>query len=243
MYLLDTDILLNLMKGAPPAALVARLASVSAEAQFTSTVALGELVYGARRLGTLTDTLLERLESVLLPNLPVLPFDADAARKYGELRAELEVQGILPGDAELRVAAIALSRDLTVVTGNAQRFQGIPGLAVECWLEEPTMPAGGPEEPMSSAYVSIELSLRRGSSLRQDQAAGFVPDPRDPYGWLPKSSSKENHQDGGSLPRASGAVGSSKGLVPADADARRSDQQVRRKGPHYSDLGDLALSP
>jgi len=40
------------------------------------------------------------------------------------------------GDADLRIAAIALVRDFTVVTGNLQHFQRIPGLRVENWLEE-----------------------------------------------------------------------------------------------------------
>ncbi len=136
MYLLDTDILSNLMKRVPSTTLIARLASVPAEQQFTSSITLGELIYGACRLRTRTRNLLEQLERILLPNLPVLPFDAAAARRYGEVRAELERRGILLGDADLRIGAIALSQGLTVVTGNAQHFQRIPDLSVENWLEE-----------------------------------------------------------------------------------------------------------
>ena len=70
-----------------------------------------------------------------MPHLPVLPFDGDAARRYGEVRAELECQGTPLGEADLRIGAIALSRGLTVVTGNIRHFQRIPGLSVENWLE------------------------------------------------------------------------------------------------------------
>jgi predicted nucleic acid-binding protein len=52
MYLLDTDILSNLMKRAPasaPVAKVARVARVPPEDQFTSSVTLGELLYGAHQ--------------------------------------------------------------------------------------------------------------------------------------------------------------------------------------------------
>ncbi len=38
------------------------------------------------------------------------------------------------GDADLRIASIALDRDLAVVTGNVRHFQKVPGLAVENWL-------------------------------------------------------------------------------------------------------------
>src|ERR671933_675169 len=134
MYLLDTDILSNLMKRAPASMLVARLARVPPEDQFTSSVTLGELLYGAHR-SSRTTALLERIEETLLPELPILPFDAAAAWRYGELRAELERRGAPIGDADTRVASIALSRGLTVVTGNERHFQQVPGLEIENWLK------------------------------------------------------------------------------------------------------------
>ena len=136
MYLLDTDILSNLMKRTPSSALVARVARVPPEHQFTSSITLGELVYGAHKLRGRTAALLERIEASLLPNLPVLPFDASAARRYGEIRAELEQRGTPIGDADVRIAAIALAHGLKVVTGNQRHFQRVAGLEIENWLEE-----------------------------------------------------------------------------------------------------------
>ncbi len=136
MYLLDTDILSNLLRRIPSTILIAKLASVPADQQFTSSITLGELVYGAYRLGgTRASVLLQQLDKALLLNLPVLSFDDAAARRYGEVRAELERQGTPLGDADLRIAAIALARSLTVVTGNLRHFQRVPGLLVENWLE------------------------------------------------------------------------------------------------------------
>src|SRR3970282_2224131 len=110
MYRRDTDILSNLVRRAPSTALVTKLASVPPEQQFTSSITLGELVYGAHRLQERTAALLERLDETLLPNLPVLPFDASAARRYGEVRAELERRGTPIGVAHLRARPIALAR-------------------------------------------------------------------------------------------------------------------------------------
>ena len=135
MYLLDTDILSNLMKRAPASPLVTRLARVPPEDQFTSSVTLGELQYSAHR-SSRAAALLERIEETLLPELPILPFDAAAARRYGELRAELERRGTPIGDADTRVASIALSRGLTVVSGNARHFRRVPGLEIENWLND-----------------------------------------------------------------------------------------------------------
>lgn len=136
MYLLDTDILSNLMKRSPSNTLIAKVAQVPPEQQFTSSITLGELVYGAHRLKERTAVLMQKIEEALLPNLPVLSFDAAAARRYGELRAELERMGTSIGDADMRIAAIALSHDLKVVTGNERHFQRVPELEIENWLEQ-----------------------------------------------------------------------------------------------------------
>ena len=53
MYLLDTDILSNLLKRVPSTALVAKLASIPVENQFTSSITFGEMIYGAYGLGQL----------------------------------------------------------------------------------------------------------------------------------------------------------------------------------------------
>ena len=134
MYLLDTDVLSNLLKRSPSMSLITKLAAVPAESQFTSSITLGEVLDGARRRGPQADDLLTQIETRLLPELPVLPFDTTAARRYGEVRTELERRGTPLGDADLRIAAIALARGLTVVTGNIRHFQRVPGLQVENWL-------------------------------------------------------------------------------------------------------------
>jgi len=134
VYLLDTDVLSNLLRRTPSTRLIRKLASIPVERQFTSSITLGELVYGALRLKSLGPRLLEELENRLLPNLPVLPFDEPAARHYGKIKAALEARGVLIGDADLRIASIALFRGLTVVTGNVRHFERVPDLGVENWL-------------------------------------------------------------------------------------------------------------
>ena len=135
MYQLDTDILSNVLKSSPSTVLIANLASVPVERQFTSTVTLGELIHGAYRLGARRRILLDQIENLVSQNLPVLPFDRAAARMYGEIRADLGRSGTPIGDADLRIGSISLSRGLTMVTGNVRHFQKIPGLSVENWLQ------------------------------------------------------------------------------------------------------------
>ncbi len=133
-YLFDTDTLSDLLRRAPSPALLRRIAAVPPEEQGTSSITLGELIYGARRMRDGAQELVERIERTLIPNLAVLPFDATAARSYGRLRAELERQGTPIGDADMRIASIALTNELVIVTGNVRHFERVAELEVENWL-------------------------------------------------------------------------------------------------------------
>lgn len=133
MYLFDTDTLSALTRGRYPKALSDKINSVLAERRFTSSINISEMAYGAYRERHRTQELLRRIHRIITPNFAVLPFDA-AAWRYGELRAYLERLGTPIGDADTRIAAVALTRNLTVVTGNVRQFNRVPGLAVEDWL-------------------------------------------------------------------------------------------------------------
>ena len=133
-YLLDTDTLSELMRRSPSPTLLRRLAAVPPDQQATSAITLGELLYGAYRVEAQSQGLLERMEQTVTANLPVLPFDADAATEYGALRALLEARGTPIGNADMQIACIALARALTVVTGNVRHFERVPSLPVENWL-------------------------------------------------------------------------------------------------------------
>lgn len=132
MYLIDTDTLSNLTKSVQSRPLLARLARVPADEQATSSITVGELLYGALRSAGDRPRLLGQIERVILAGLTVLPFDA--ARQYASLRADLERQGMPFAEADLRIASIALVHGLILVTGNVRHFARVPGLTVENWL-------------------------------------------------------------------------------------------------------------
>jgi predicted nucleic acid-binding protein len=60
---------------------------------------------------------------------PVLPFDAEPITVFGNLRA----QGIRLSTMDLRIASIALSRGLVLLTRNTRDFAKVPGLMIEDW--------------------------------------------------------------------------------------------------------------
>jgi tRNA(fMet)-specific endonuclease VapC len=135
VYCFDTDVLSAVLRRDPPLRLVRRLAATPARDQSTTAITLGELIDGATRRGSLE--LAERVRELVRAASVVLPFDDAAAESYGALRARLERDGERLADPDLRIASIAVSRDLTLVTGNVKHFARVPGLRVENWLAEP----------------------------------------------------------------------------------------------------------
>ena len=75
------------------------------------------------------------LESFLAP-LEIVDFDFEAAQLYGLVRAYLEKMGTPIGDFDLMIAAHALSLGLVLVTNNERKFQRIPDLIVENWVNQ-----------------------------------------------------------------------------------------------------------
>ena len=132
MYCFDTDVLSATLRREPSLALVRRLALVPSDQQHTTAVTVGELVYGAAR--SARADLAARVRTLVGEAVIVLPFDAAAAGVYGELRAGLERAGRPLAEPDLRIAAIALAHDLTLVTGNGRHLARVPGLRVENWL-------------------------------------------------------------------------------------------------------------
>jgi tRNA(fMet)-specific endonuclease VapC len=133
-YCFETDVISATIGPSPPLHLVRRLATVPATEQFTTSITVGELIYGARRVER--EALTARVEAVVRGAQTVLPFDAVAARLFGELKAQLERRGEQLAEPDLRIAAIVVSRGLTLVTRNIRHFRRVPGLVVENWIDE-----------------------------------------------------------------------------------------------------------
>ncbi|MGB7512494.1 MAG: type II toxin-antitoxin system VapC family toxin [Pelodictyon phaeoclathratiforme] len=98
---------------------------------FLCDVVKAELYFGAYK-STRRDenlALLDELSNGFLS----LPFDGNAARQFGKIRAELARAGTPIGPYDLQIAAIALSRGLTLVTHNTREFSRVAGLYLEDW--------------------------------------------------------------------------------------------------------------
>lgn len=142
-YLLDTDHLSVLQRqtGVAYLNLSARMSQYPLSDFLVSIITFHEQLLGshtyinhARNTADLLegyDRMKRLLESfIVFPS--ILPFDAEAVAVFGNLRN----QKIRGSTMDLRIAAIALSRRLVLLTRNQQDFNRVPGLIAEDWTIE-----------------------------------------------------------------------------------------------------------
>ena len=133
MYLLDTNILSELVKRKPNKNLMRKLGAVPAASLYTASVCVMELRYGALRRGD-GGLLWTRIEEHIISRLSILAFGFKEAVLAGEILSSLHGKGTPIGVEDLLIGSIALSNGLIVVSANTKHFSRIADLAVENWL-------------------------------------------------------------------------------------------------------------
>ena len=140
VYLLDTNIYSEAAKPEPSPLLMKRLIK-NRGLSAISVVSWYESLYGVKRLAEskkknlLEDFLLNQIQS----NFEILPFDSNAAWIYTDLKVALEQAGTPAPDADLKIAASAISNGMILVTRNTKDFTEIQKhstLAILNWFEE-----------------------------------------------------------------------------------------------------------
>ena len=137
LYVLDTDTLTLYRRGYPP--VVQKMLQQALNTLATTAITVEEQLTGwytllrrhktkeqlARAYHNLLETVVE------LNQFRLLSFNEDSIDRFDSLRSlRLGVRG-----NDLRIAAIALVHDATVVTRNVTDFARVPGLRVENWSD------------------------------------------------------------------------------------------------------------
>jgi tRNA(fMet)-specific endonuclease VapC len=133
VYLIDTNILSELVRKTPNKNLIAKIEGVPSTSLYTATVCVMELRYGALRRGNLGDLWL-KIQQHIVSKLRILDFSYNEALKAAEVLYELYSIGKPIGIEDVMIGSIALSHSLAVVTSNTKHFSRIPNLQVENWL-------------------------------------------------------------------------------------------------------------
>lgn len=135
MYLLDTNVLSEIVRPRPDARVVNRLLTLRAVDLFASAVTRYELRYGAC-LRKDTARFWARLQVDILPLVTWLPVTSEIAEAGGDISADLRLQGRSAGDLDPLIAATATAHGLVLVTRNTRHFERVAGLRVENWFVE-----------------------------------------------------------------------------------------------------------
>lgn len=127
--MLDTDTCIVIIKKHPLA--LKKLRGKSIGQVGISSITLGELALGAAK-STRPEDAHGALEEFLLA-LEAAVFDADAAMRYGIVRASLERRGKPIGPLDTLIGSHAHLLDVILVTHNTREFSRIEGLRLEDW--------------------------------------------------------------------------------------------------------------
>ena len=135
LYLLDTDHLSYYHRG--HAVVRQHLADKTPSQVFTSVITAEEILRGRLAQIRAAKTEAEHIKACywlgetleLLKEFTILPYDQLASQQYQMLRE----QKLRVGSQDLRIAAVALATQATLVTANHIHFAQVSGLSLEDW--------------------------------------------------------------------------------------------------------------
>jgi tRNA(fMet)-specific endonuclease VapC len=132
--MLDTDTASYIIKGRAPA-IEAKLADTDPSLLCISVMTRAELLYGLQRLPPV-----HRLHAGVRQFMKIvrtLPWDAEAADFYAEIRHQLARTGQLIGEMDMMIAAHSVATAAVLVTNNIRHYERIQApLILENWWAE-----------------------------------------------------------------------------------------------------------
>ena len=132
MYLLDTNIISEVLRRQPDPKVVARLRKVEPEEIHASVITLFELRFGSMLRDDATN-FWQKIETDILPLVRWLDVDRSVANKAGDIAANLQRLGTPIGVNDCIIGGTALVHNLVLVSRNVRHFEKITNLLREVW--------------------------------------------------------------------------------------------------------------
>lgn len=132
-YLLDTNIIIYLIKGAEP--LTSSIQKYSPNEIAVSGFTEAELRFGIENSRDENKLKNESATNLILSLFTRLYHDERVSDRYGSIKAHMIKNKIYVPKLEidLFIAATALAYDLTLITNNKKDFSNIPNLSIDDW--------------------------------------------------------------------------------------------------------------
>ncbi len=121
MYLIDSDVLIDFLKGKKEAVKI--LGKIKPNQRSTSIICVGEILEG------LTDNKKEQFQK-LLNIINIYNVDIKVVVIFAEIRKELRKNGNLIDNFDLLIAATCMAYNLILITNNLKHFVRIKGLKI-----------------------------------------------------------------------------------------------------------------
>ena len=133
-FLLDTNVLSEAAKSSADSQVLNKIEKHQSDI-VTAAPVWHEMQYGCFRLPVSKKrTIIDKfLNEVVLPNIPILPYDKPAANWHAIQRARLVAMGKTPSFVDGQIAAIATVNNFCLITRNISDFTSFQGLKVKNW--------------------------------------------------------------------------------------------------------------
>lgn len=133
-YLLDTTVLSEPLKIKPDNTVLEYL-KLHQNNIATATIVLHELYFGWCQLSPShkEKTIKHYIDEVVIANIPMYPYDEEAAKWHACERARLQAIGKTPPFVDGQIAAIAHVNNLILVTRNTADFESFSDLHIQKW--------------------------------------------------------------------------------------------------------------
>ncbi|HRY24483.1 MAG TPA: type II toxin-antitoxin system VapC family toxin [Geminicoccaceae bacterium] len=142
-YVFDTNVLSEVMKERPDAAVVDWLRHCPAEAMLTTSISQAEILFGVRRLpeGARRARLLAAAVALFTTTLAgrILAFDEQAASIYADIRIAGERAGRPVAEQDGMIAAITRAHNVRVLTRDERGFADCGVAVVNPWKSTETL--------------------------------------------------------------------------------------------------------
>ena len=131
MILIDTDVCLEILRGNKD---VIQRRRATTETVAISFMTVAELYFGAYRSDEPKHN--RGLVEKFLLTVQIRHSDNQIQERFGMIKSSLQRDGQTIADADVLIAATALSNTAKLVTGNVRHYERIEGLKIENWMAQ-----------------------------------------------------------------------------------------------------------
>ena len=124
MYLIDSDVIINFLKGEHQA--VKTITKIQKQQMYVSIITVGEIFEGLLETNKNKLTIFNEM----LKTLTIINIDRPIIEIFAKTRRFLRKTGLLIDNFDLLIASTALAHDLTLITNNFSHFKRIPKIKI-----------------------------------------------------------------------------------------------------------------